>query len=51
MEVLPVVLESELRNIPVVNSFTENRLVGSLARGEALGILAEAIAASSKPTG
>ena len=51
MEVLPVVLESELRNIPVVNSFTENRLVGALARGEALGILAEAIAASSKPTG
>lgn len=51
LEVLPVVLESELRNIPVVNSFTENRLVGSLARGEALGILAEAIAAGSKPAG
>jgi chloride channel protein, CIC family len=51
LEVLPVVLESELRNIPVVNSFTENRLVGALARGEALGIFAEAIAAGSKPTG
>jgi CIC family chloride channel protein len=51
LEVLPVVLESELRNIPVVNSFTENRLVGALARGEALGILAEAIAAGSRPTG
>lgn len=51
LEVLTVVLESELRNIPVVNSFTENRLVGSLARGEALGILAEAIAAGSKPAG
>jgi CIC family chloride channel protein len=51
LEVLPVVLESEIRNIPVVNSHTENRLVGALARGEALGILAEAIAAGSKPTG
>ncbi len=51
LEVLPVVLESELRNIPVVNSFKENRLVGALARGEALGIFAEAIAAGSKPAG
>ena len=51
LEVLPVVLESELRNIPVVNSFTENRLVGVLARGEALGIFAEVIAAGSKPAG
>jgi CIC family chloride channel protein len=51
LEVLPVVLESELRNIPVVNSFTENRLVGALARGEALGIFAEAIAAGGKATG
>jgi CIC family chloride channel protein len=51
LEVLPVVLESDLRNIPVVNSFTENRLVGALARGEALGIFAEAIAAGSKPAG
>jgi CIC family chloride channel protein len=48
LEVLPVVLESELRNIPVVNSFTENRLVGALARGEALSIFAEAIATDSK---
>lgn len=51
MEVLPVVLASEQRNIPVVNSFTENRLVGTLARGEALGLFAEAIAARSKPAG
>ncbi len=49
LEVLPVVLESELRNIPVVNSFTENRLVGALARGEALSIFAEAIATDHKP--
>ena len=49
LEVLPVLLESELRNIPVVNSFTENRLVGALARGEALGIFAEAIGAGGKP--
>src|SRR6185436_3402965 len=48
---LPVVLESELRNIPVVNSFKENRLVGSLARAEVLAIFSEAIAAESKPVG
>ena len=51
LEVLPVVLESELRNIPVVNSFKENRLVGSLARAEVLGMFAEAIAAGTRPTG
>lgn len=51
IEVLPVVLESEQRNIPVVSSFTENRLVGALARAEVLAIFSEAIAVSSKPAG
>lgn len=51
LEALPVVLESELRNIPVVNSFKENRLVGSIGRTEVLAIFSEAIAARSKPTG
>ena len=51
LEVLPVVLESEQRNIPVVNSFTENRLVGSLVRAEVLAMFSEAIAAGSKPAG
>ena len=51
LEALPVVLESELRNIPVVNSFKENRLVGSLARAEVLAIFSEAIAAGSKLAG
>jgi chloride channel protein, CIC family len=50
-EALQVVLESELRNIPVVNSFTENRLVGSLARAEVLNVFSEAIATGSKPAG
>ena len=50
LQVLPVVLESELRNIPVVNSFKENRLVGALGRGEVLSIMSEAIAAGSKTT-
>jgi CIC family chloride channel protein len=48
LEVLPVVLSSEQRNIPVVNTLSENRLVGALARGEVLGIFSEAIAARSK---
>ena len=48
LDVLPVVLSSEQRNIPVVNTLKENRLVGALARGEVLGMFSEAIAASSK---
>jgi len=48
LDVLPVVLASEQRNIPVVNTLKENRLVGALARAEVLGIFSEAIAASSK---
>jgi CIC family chloride channel protein len=48
LEALPVALESELRNIPVVNSHKENRLVGSLSRAEVLAMFAEAIAAGTK---
>ena len=51
LEALPVVLESELRNVPVVNSLKEKRLVGSVARAEVLAIFSEAIAAGSKPAG
>jgi CIC family chloride channel protein len=51
LEVLPVVLGSELRNIPVVNTLKENKLVGALARAEVLSIFSEAIAAGAKSTG
>jgi H+/Cl- antiporter ClcA len=51
LEVLPVILASEQRNIPVVNTLKENRLVGALARGEVLGIFSEVIAASRKGEG
>jgi CIC family chloride channel protein len=51
LEVLPAVLESELRNIPVVSGFNENRLIGSLNRAEVLSVFSEAIATGSKPTG
>jgi len=47
-DVLPVVLASEQRNIPVVNSFKENRLVGSLVRAEVSAIFSEALAASGE---
>lgn len=54
LDALPTLLKSEQRNIPVVNTFEENRLIGSLPRLEALGLLSEAIAAttatSSVPT-
>jgi chloride channel protein, CIC family len=49
LDALPVLLSSEHRNVPVVNNLTEFRLVGSIGRAEALGLLSEAIAAGSRP--
>ena len=46
-DVLPILLASEVRNVPVVNNLSQCRLVGTVARAEALGILSEAIAAGS----
>jgi len=43
LEVFSVVLNSELRNIPVVNNEIEKKLIGSVVRAEALGIISEAI--------
>ena len=51
LDALPIVLESELRNVPVVNSPEEKRLVGSVSRAEVLAIFSEAIAEKSKPAG
>ncbi|MDB6024792.1 MAG: clcB [Verrucomicrobiales bacterium] len=45
-DALPTLLASEQQNIPVVNAFTENKLVGAVTRAEALGLLSEAISAS-----
>jgi CIC family chloride channel protein len=50
LDTLPVMLASELRNVPVVNSRSENRLVGAVIRAEVLGLLSEAIAVRTKPT-
>lgn len=47
-EALPILLASELRNIPVVNSVEGCRLVGSVPRAEALGLLSEAIVARTR---
>ncbi len=49
LDALPTVLESELRNVPVVNNHSENRLVGAVARAELLTIFSEAIAEKSDP--
>jgi CIC family chloride channel protein len=46
-DALPILLESELRNVPVVDSVAQFRLVGAVARTEALGLLSEAISARS----
>ena len=51
LDALPTVLESELRNVPVVNNHAENRLVGAVARAELLTIFSEAIAEKSDPRG
>jgi chloride channel protein, CIC family len=49
LDILPVMLSSEQRNVPVVNSHSENRLVGAVVRAEVLGLLSEAIAAKGEP--
>ena len=49
LEALPAVLESELRNVPVVNNPAENKLVGAVDRAEVLAIFSEAIATKSDP--
>ncbi len=46
-DVLPLLLSSELRNVPVVNTLTEYKLIGAVARSDALGTLSEAISAST----
>ena len=48
MDVLQLALASEQQNIPVVNTLTENRLVGALSRAQVLGLFSETIAAGSK---
>ena len=45
VDAFPTLLESELRNVPVVNNNIEFRLVGSILRSEALNLLSEALAA------
>jgi len=45
VDVINVLLEAPMRNIPVVNNEVEKKLVGSVLKSEALGILSEAITA------
>jgi hypothetical protein len=45
VDAFPVLLQSELRNVPVVNNRLENKLVGSVVRSEALQLLSEAVTA------
>ena len=48
LDTLPIMLASEQRNVPVVSSLTENRLIGAVVRAEVLGLLSEAIAAKGQ---
>src|SRR5437867_1799819 len=49
LDALPVLMASELRNIPVVSTQKDLKLVGTVARAEALGLLSEAISPRSTP--
>ncbi len=51
LDALPLILESEIRNIPVVTTASEYRLVGSLPRSQVLALFSEAIAEKTKPAG
>jgi CIC family chloride channel protein len=44
LDTLPVLLASEQRNVPVINSKKGQRLVGSIVRSEVLGLFSEALA-------
>ncbi len=46
-DALPILLASEIRNVPVVNNQAQFRLLGTVATAEALGLLSEAISARS----
>ena len=46
-DVLPLLLASEIRNVPVVDNIIQKRLIGTVARSEALSMLSEAISARS----
>lgn len=48
-DVLPNLLTSEVRNVPVVNNLNQFQLVGTVARAEGLSMLSEAISARSTP--
>src|SRR5207244_11656844 len=43
LDALPVLLASEQRNVPVINSPKERKLVGAVARGDAVALRSEAI--------
>ena len=49
LEALPTIVASDLRNVPVVNSRKEMRLIGAIVRAEALSVVSEAIDGSGKP--
>ena len=51
LDALPILLASEQKNVPVVNTLEEKRLVGSVRRAEALGLFSEVIAASAATSG
>lgn len=47
VSILPNLLATDIRNVPVVNNFRERRLIGRVVRSEALGMLSEALSAQS----
>jgi CIC family chloride channel protein len=50
LDTLHTLLARELKNVPVINTQEDRRLVGSVPRAEALGMLSELLASSSPTT-
>lgn len=48
VDALSVLVASEMRRVPVVNNAKDQRLIGAVLRAEALGLVSEAISATTK---
>jgi CBS domain-containing protein len=49
LDALPTIVASDLRNIPVVDSRADMKLIGAVVRAEALGLVASAVDGTRKP--
>jgi chloride channel protein, CIC family len=48
VDALAILIASDLRHLPVVNNSKDQRLIGAVVRGEALGLISEAISPAAR---